>query len=120
MMTESFNSSVIQVGTPDGTMYVTVIEDSTGNPVSIQIQIGKTGTSIRAWTSAITGLINRLLSYNTPLADIISDLASHSTSKSSFNRSGSVKSGPDGVVYALFVYQKNKYVERTNLPYFGG
>lgn len=117
-MNETFDTSVIKVRTPDGKMFVSVMEDASGKPFKIAIQIGKNGSAIRSWTESVSNLISRLLEVNTPLSSIINDLSSLSTDRVSFNADGIVRSGPDGVVYALFVYMKHRQVAETNIPYF--
>jgi len=114
----TFDTSVIKVRTPDGKMFVSVMEDINGRPFKIAIQIGKNGSAIRSWTESVSNLVSRLLENNVPLSAIINDLSSLSTDRVSFNADGIVRSGPDGVVYALFVYMRHKNVQSTNIPHF--
>ena len=47
------NSATVKVQTPDGTMYLIIMENEHGMPSRVDIQIGKSGTNIRAWYMAI-------------------------------------------------------------------
>lgn len=117
---EANECSVIRIATPDGTMFVTVIEDANGDPTDLQIFIGKTGTQIRAWTDAVQGIASLALRNGAHITDIITALSLVTTSKTVMHRGIiPVRSGPEGVVVALKAYLSSKVeaVVGSRLPY---
>ena len=101
----------VEVLTPDGKMFAVFIEDDeTGECIRVQIIIGKTGANIRAWSESLASMINELLSTGKSLAYIATQISGYYGDRSSFNNTRNVKSGPDGIVYAInrYLLDKNK------------
>jgi hypothetical protein len=108
MNLEKSNCAVLKVKTTDGTMFVTFIEDDLGKTTHILIQIGKTGTQIRAWTESMEVLINTLLDAGEPLISIATKLSNINTDKCVYQGDRMIRSGPGGLVYAI-----NKHISVT-------
>lgn len=106
---EKFNSSTIKVETPDGDMFVTIMENDSGRPCRVHVTIGKAGASIAAWSQAIAEMINSLLVGGKGINDIIVWLSQHTSSKPSRSRDIPIRSGPDGIVVALMEYRRHKF-----------
>jgi hypothetical protein len=100
----SYDCSTIRQDTPDGTMFVTIIEDEKAKPIEVLVSIGKTGTSIRAWTEAVQGLCNMVLSKGGGLTDIVNSIDSITTDKAYRN----IRSGPEGLVRCISVYLRSR------------
>lgn len=99
------NSYTIRVDSPDGAVFVHCIESAPANLEEVQISIGKTGSSVRAWADALAQMITASLRSST-LEDILVRLSSISTDKSVLNsRLVKVRSGPDAVFQALMLYK---------------
>lgn len=98
-----YNCSTIRTQTPDGTMFVTIIEDNNSIPVEILVSIGKTGTRIRAWTEAVQGLCTTILSLGGKLTDIANSIDNIST-----DDRYETKSGPEGLVKCIAIYLKSR------------
>lgn len=101
---------VYDVPTPDGTLYLTIIEDDKGNAIAIRIAIGKAGTVVRSWTEAVMLLANRYLEKGGTIHDIIEALSDLATSRIMYTYGKvPIRSGPEGIVYALTRYVQKKY-----------
>jgi hypothetical protein len=111
-MTDVNDCIVYDVPTPDGTLYLTIMEDDKGNAIAIRISIGKAGTVVRSWTEALMLVANKYMEKGGTLHDIIEALSSLTTSRVMYT-SGKVpiRSGPEGIVYALTRYVQMKYRE---------
>lgn len=116
-MAERYNSITIRSRTPDGTMFVNIMEDNeTGKPCEIQIIIGKAGTNLRAWTDSVSRLVTMVLKCGGTLEDIITELSNTTSDKLIIDDSQvPVRSGPDGFVMALMKYKGHKYHEMSNV-----
>lgn len=102
---EVLESSVREIRTPDGKMWLTVVEDELNHPVEIHVSIGKTGGSVAAWTNAVTNLINTMLEYNVPMTRIIEEISGITTDKLSRYPSGvTIRSGPEGISHGLYLH----------------
>jgi hypothetical protein len=112
----SYPSKVTRIKTPNGVMFLTVVEDNHGNPIRIIIQIGKTGTGIRAWADATGRLINLLLERGAGIEEVITQLSNIHSSDLVFadNSLLPVKSGPDALVKALLIYKRSVYRDLKN------
>jgi hypothetical protein len=90
-----YNSLTIQEPTPEGTAFITVVEDKPGEIVHVDFQIGKSGTTVRTYTYAMAQLVTFLFEKGCTikevidrLTDIASDRAPRLTAGGSYNRSG--------------------------------
>jgi hypothetical protein len=112
---EVFNTLTNKVRTPDGTMFVIVLEDKEGKPCGIHINIGKAGSSLSAWANATAALVTRMLGSGIGLNDIIKELSEMTSDKTVLTGDTNVpiRSGPDGLCYALMQYRKEKFREHA-------
>jgi hypothetical protein len=108
---EVCNCSVIEVTTPDGTMFVTILELN-NKPIGFRLEIGKSGSTLRAWCEAVGQLATLAIQAGISLDDIITELSNLSSDKLVFTgKQVPVRSGPDGFVVALMRYRQSKYDE---------
>lgn len=98
-----YDNHTYEVHTPDGTLFLSIVEED-GRPIRMSIEIGKSGSAIRAWTSTVEDLINTLLDKNVGIRELIAIFSSNHGDRESLNSHGNVKSGSDGIVYALYRY----------------
>lgn len=99
----------VRVETPDGTLFVHIIEDEREIPQQVIINIGKAGTNLSAWADAAARLVTRMLP-NVHAA--IEELTGITSSRFRRLPKGQmIRSGPEGIAYALLAYRGAKYVE---------
>lgn len=109
-----FQNITFQVKTPDGMMFVTVLEDADKKPVGFHINIGKAGAAIAAWSQALARIMSLAVDKGAAVNDIIEELSSLTSDKEvTLERGEKVRSGPEGVVVALFNYRNEKFLELT-------
>lgn len=102
-------SSTIEVPTTDGKLFAIFIEDDVGKCQRVMIQIGKSGTAIRAWTAAMTEMVNISLENGVPIEIIAVQLSNIVTDKNiTTSTMHNIRSGPDGFVYAINRYIRSK------------
>jgi hypothetical protein len=108
-----WDSITIAVNTPNGKMYVTILDDAEGRADEIIIHAGKTGGAVHAWAASLSRVMTSALQNGAGINDLIADLSSQTTSeRAPFERNGvTIRSGPEGVCYALMQYRKMKYRE---------
>ena len=106
-----YATTTTKVRTPDGTMFVIVLDDDNGKPVGVQINIGKAGSSLSAWANATTALVTKMLDSGIGLNEVITELSELTTDKIVLSGDANipVRSGPDGLCYALMEYRKSKF-----------
>jgi hypothetical protein len=107
-----------EVKTPDGTMFVVMNEDTNGELVEIHIHIGKAGTPLMAWAEALAHVASLALRYRgVSVGDLLCELGNISSDRSVRIANGAtIRSGPEGLAYALQCYQRSKHQRRiTNL-----
>lgn len=103
--------AVIKVVTPDGTLFVTVLEEH-GKPIAFRLEIGKAGSTLRAWCDALGASTTLALQHGVTIEDIITELSNISSDKLTYTEQQvPVRSGPDGFVVALMRYRQSKYEE---------
>lgn len=121
---DNLPSYTYKVKTPDGTMFATIVEHD-GQPYEVHVMIGKTGTLTRAWTNALEGLASLALRSGIPLIQVIQEVSGITTEKVRSSEDGiNIRSGPEGLAYALLRYLQEKrresgYVESEGTMEFG-
>lgn len=97
-----------KVDTPDGKIFVNVVEDEDGKPMEVFIFAGKAGTPVYAWANMAAGLITALLEHGVSVHEIIELLKDITSSGSARLASDGykIRSGPEGIWYALVRYNK--------------
>lgn len=108
----SRESYTVRVMTPDGIMFVTIVEDANNGrpkPAEILITIGKTGSAITAWANAAAILTSLLLRNGVSVADISMQISNILSDSRTSTKSGiEIRSGPEGLQYALTRYNANR------------
>jgi len=96
-----------RVETPDGTMFIHIVEDERGLPQQVHINIGKAGTNLSAWADAAARLVSRSLPN---VHGAIEELTGITTSRFRRMPKGEmIRSGPEGIAYALLKYSGEKF-----------
>lgn len=109
---EGAKSVTVEVDTPDGTLYYTIIEGKNGQPAQVISTFGKTGTSVAAWANAVDQLTNLLLQNDVKINEILEALRHITTGKPIVTLKGvRVGSGPEGLVVAFQEYKRLKFRE---------
>lgn len=111
MITESFNSVISRVRTPDGTLFATISEDKNGVPCMVQLNIGKAGASVAAWSQALAATITMGLQNGIPLHKFIEELSGITSDREARVLGQTCRSGPEGVYMALLYYTKQRFNE---------
>jgi len=107
-------SFTVKVMTPDGVMFVTVVEEDNpisneAEPAQILITIGKTGSAIAAWANMAALLISTLLQENISISDVIMTISNILSDGISTHKEGiEIRSGPEGLQYALTRYNEDR------------
>jgi len=107
-------SFTVKVMTPDGVMFVTVVEEDNPisnqpEPVQILITIGKTGSAIAAWANMAALLISTLLREDISISDVIMTISNILSDGISEHKTGiEIRSGPEGLQYALTRYNADR------------
>lgn len=107
-------SFTVKVMTPDGVMFVTIVEEDNpisneAEPVQILIAIGKTGSAIAAWANMAALLISTLLEESISISDIIMRISNILSDGISTQKTGiDIRSGPEGLQYALTRYNEHR------------
>jgi hypothetical protein len=116
---EEYESITFEVDTPDGRMFVIIMENDKGEPVQLQITIGKAGTAMTAWAYAVSALCSDLLPIKgvNGLLVLLSEITSNRQA-ARLEDGAMVRSGPDGISYALLRYKAMKFEELKRK--FGG
>lgn len=119
---DQFNGVTYRVDTPDGLMFVIIMEDAQYKPCGINIHIGKSGTAVSAWANAVARVCSLALDHGTSIPELISELSGNNTDKN--RRSGEIyiRSGVAGLAYALIQYLREGVhgPKRTRLANRGG
>jgi len=120
----AYNSSTIRVETPNGTMFVNILENQQGNPFKVIINLGKAGTPVSAWANALAELCSVLLERGMSITDLIVHLSGITSERYKASINGPVvRSGPAGLVIALLKYRDSNYApiiddELTDIEYY--
>jgi ribosomal protein L11 methylase PrmA len=108
-----YNNVTERVQTPDGTLFVIIIENEEGIPIMIQVSGAKTGTPVAAWCDALVRVCNIALAQGVDFMQLIEEFSNITTSKAIRLVSGvTSRSGPEGVAIALMRYRDGKSIER--------
>ena len=100
-----FNSYNYRVRTPDGTMYIIIMEDHNGKPFKIDAHVGKAGNAVSQWAQALCGLIDTLWSRGEETGNIVGMLSGFISSRPVQISDGQkIFSGPQGIQQALIFY----------------
>src|SRR5258706_7692071 len=93
---EVLKSYTVKVSTPDGNMFFTILENN-NKPVSVDIVIGKAGSSIQAWSQALAHVITLALRNNVDILTIAEEISNITSDKTTFTSGRTVRSVPDAI-----------------------
>lgn len=100
----AYSTKSIKVDTPDGVMFVHIVENEYGTPIQLLINIGKCGTNLAAWADSMARLASALLPVS-GISGIIDMLSGITSSKLIRLGNGEfIRSGPEGLASALLKY----------------
>jgi ribonucleoside-diphosphate reductase alpha chain len=99
----------IKVLTPDGTMYVTIVDDESGKPTRVLISIGKAGSRLSAWSDAVGRLVSRMFKKGFSTQDIIAELAGIGSDNLKMQGETEIRSTAEGIAKAFLVYEEYKW-----------
>ena len=102
-----------KIMTPNGVMFVTIIESvdylKKPIPVNILITIGKSGSAIMAWANMTASLISLLFRNKIDLEDVIAEISMNLSDHVVLQKPGVlIRSEPEGIKYALLRYQEDR------------
>jgi hypothetical protein len=115
MTTAVFESELIRAKTPDGTLYLLVMENKDKSIAGFKITIGKAGTPLAAWASSLAEMMNLALSKGATYEDIISILSGITSHRSVRTANSECRSGPEGVWQALIKYRQRPAVDHYDI-----
>jgi ribonucleoside-diphosphate reductase alpha chain len=102
-------SFTIRVETPDGTMFVSVIEGDNGKPEMVTIHIGKAGKPLAAWAEALGRSMSLALRNKIELYRLLEEVSNITTDSLRILSKGTVcRSGPEGVAISIMKYLRMK------------
>ena len=111
-----YNNVTERVQTPDGTLFVIIIEDDEHKPIMIQISGAKTGTQVAAWCDALVRVCNIALSQGVDFMKFVEEFSNITTSKAIRLVTGvTARSGPEGVAIALMRYRDGRNNEEEEI-----
>ncbi len=106
-------SLTYKIKTPNGVMFVTIVESIDYRkrpvPINILITIGKSGSAIMAWATMTADLISLMFIKKIDLSDIIAEISMNLSDRSVMQKPGvHIRSEPEGIKYALLRYQEDR------------
>ena len=109
-----FDSQTYRVYTPDATLFVIIVDDHDGEPMSVDIHGVRGNAPLALWILSISQFINHLLKSGTHISKIITLLDVPVSPKYSQNNNGiRIYSGPDGIKWALTQYLQDKSINKN-------
>lgn len=108
-----FKMSAYQVRTPDGEMFVIIMEDDNAKPCGIEVKIGKVGGPLGAWAHSFSRIITLAIEHGVTINDLIEELSSQTSDSARTITHNNIpcRSGPEGVCIALMHYRSDKFAE---------
>ena len=106
-------SLTYKIKTPNGIMFVTIVESIDYRkrpvPINILITIGKSGSAIMAWATMTADLISLMFIKKIDLTEIIAEISMNLSDRSVMQKPGvQIRSEPEGIKYALLRYQEDR------------
>lgn len=102
----ALNTSSIKVKTPDGTLFVHIVEER-GQPTEILLNIGKSGYSLSAWANALARVASLALRKGATLSELTQEVSNITSERKTRHQNGiTVRSGPEGLATALLLYAR--------------
>lgn len=97
-----------KVVSPLGKVYVTINEDSEGEPFEVFATLGKAGSAIMADVEAIGRLISLALRFGIPIQEVYKEIRGISSDRAMGLGERKVLSVPDAIAIALGLHQARK------------
>jgi hypothetical protein len=111
-----YPSELIRSRTPDGTLYLLVMEKPDNSGIEgFQITIGKAGSPLAAWASAVASLMTLALKKGATLEEILTLLSGITSDGKPRTIDTTARSGPEGVWQALMRYRQRPAVDHDDL-----
>lgn len=110
-----FISSNVRVRAPDGDFYIILLEDKEGEVFKIECHVGKNGSSVRAWSSALCNILSHQLeAKKITLEDIVRQTVAITSDRSVLNISSGLicRSGPEAIGLAIQSYLTDKFLSQ--------
>lgn len=104
----SLPSVTLKVVTPDGTMFVHIIESPPGLPFKLDVSMGKAGSSIQAWAQSLSKVISVCLRNGIPISAIAEEIGAENSDRITISNGRFVRSGPAGIAQAILMYLEFK------------
>lgn len=104
----SLPSSSIKIQTPEGTLFVHIIESPPGIPAKLDLNIGKAGSAVLAWAHAFAKVASICLRNGIPISAIADEISGINTDRITTSLDRIVRSGPDGIAQAILIYLESK------------
>lgn len=95
-----------QIDTPQGTLYVTINEDWSGEPFEMFMTIGKSGGTIESFSEGLARMVSLNLRSGVKLDSIIDQLQNIRSPEVQFDNGETIYSVPDAVATVLERYQE--------------
>ena len=114
MTTQVFESEVIRAKTPDGTLYLMVMQNKDKSIAGFNIAIGKAGAPLAAWTFAVTALMNLAVQKGATIEDLLETLSNITSDRVARSATSVCRSGPEGVWQALVKYRQRPSVDHES------
>lgn len=111
MATNLYKSYNMKVRTPDGTMFVNILEDVNNQPFQVIINIGKAGSQVAAWAQGLAACISAGLQNGVKIETFLTELSSITSDKEARTVNSNCRSGPEGVWKALVRYRNERFKE---------
>jgi hypothetical protein len=112
MTTQVFESEVIRAKTPDGTLYLLVLEKDK-KVEGFKISIGKAGAPVAAWASALAEVMTLALQKGATIEDLMATLSGITSDRVARSATSTCRSGPEGVWQALIKYRQRPAVDHN-------
>lgn len=109
-----FKSLTIEVKTPEGSLFVSFVEDDNGKPIMIDVKLGKAGAAIQAWAMCLTRVMTLALDKGATIEDILEETSGQRADGGRPNgHKGSVviTSGPEAIAWAIMEYKRERFAE---------
>ncbi len=117
---ESLQGVTYRMVTPNGSAFITINEDLSGNPLEVFVNIGKAGSDLSAMAAALGRTVSTLLRLNSPVSsrrraeEVVDQLSGIGGARSVGFGPNKVRSLPDAVAQALRMHlQRQNFVERV-------
>lgn len=112
ILQDRFKSVTYKVDIPEGALYFQVLENNNGEPIGFDIHLGKAGSMIMAWAKSLARMMTIAIEHGATLEDLMQELSSQNSDKIRRRTDGvNIRSGPDGICYALHQYRSEYYKE---------